>query len=114
MMALETVRAGYGMCQLVKPDFISTKLLRHRLDDRATIVVRILGARHLLQAVVIALAPGSAFLHRGGATVDLLHAATMAALGLTDRRQRKAALVDAAVASFFAAAELLAGASQRK
>lgn len=112
MKYLEPLRAGYGLCQLVKPDLIATKILGHRLDGRAITVVRILGARHLLQGAVIALAPRSDFLRRGGAVVDLLHASTMVILALTDGRRRKAALADAAVACLFATAELLASASQ--
>lgn len=113
MTCLESLRAGYGLCQLVKPDFIATTILGHRLDGRSATVVRILGARHLVQSAVISLAPRSVFLHRGGAAVDMLHAATMVILALTDGRRRKAALADAAAAGIFAAAELLVSASQR-
>lgn len=113
MSYLEPLRAGYGLCQLLKPDFIATKILRHKLDAKATMVVRVLGARHVLQAVVIILAPGSPFLRRGSAGLDLLHAATMGIVGATDRRRRQAALADAAVACAFAAAELLEVAARR-
>lgn len=111
MTYLEPLRAGYGICQLTRPDFMASKLLRHRLDSRAKVVVRVLGARHLLQAAVIGLAPHSTFLHLGGAVVDLLHASTMVVLALSDGRRRKAALADAAVACIFATAELCSSAS---
>lgn len=114
MTYLEPLRAGYGLCQLTRPDFIAARLLRHRLDSRATVVVRVLGARHLFQAAVIGLAPRSTFLHRAGAVVDLLHASTMVILALSDGRRRKAAFADAAVACFFATAELLSSAPPSK
>ncbi|UIK89822.1 hypothetical protein [Arthrobacter polaris] len=110
---LEPLRAGYGLCQVLQPNFIATQLLRYRLDGRATIFIRVLGARHLLQSAVICLAPRSACLHRTGAAVDLIHASTMLILALTDARRRKVALVDAAAAALFAIAELLASASPR-
>ncbi|MGN5732424.1 hypothetical protein [Arthrobacter psychrochitiniphilus] len=113
LMYLEALRAGYGLCQALKPNFIAAKILRHRLDGRATIFVRFLGGRHLLQAAIIFLAPRSPWLHRTGAVVDLIHASTMLILALTDARRRKAALADAAAAVLFATAELLASTSQR-
>ena len=108
MGILEPLRACYGVCQLVRPEFIATRILGHPLDGTSTTVVRILGARHLLQSAVIALSPPSAALHRGGAMVDLLHASSMVMLALVDRQRRRAALADAVVAGAFAAAELLA------
>ncbi|WP_434616923.1 hypothetical protein [Arthrobacter sp. A5] len=106
MRWLEPVRAGYGLCQLVFPDVIPGLLLRHRLDDRAAAVVRVLGFRHVLQALVVGLAPLSPALHRCGAVVDGLHSASMFVLGAVDARRRPAALSDAVVAGLFFAAEL--------
>lgn len=108
MGILESLRACYGVCQLVKPEFIATMILGHSLDRRSTTVVRVLGARQLLQSAVISLSPPSEALRRGASMVDVLHASSMVLLALVDRQRRRAALADAAVAGAFAAAELLA------
>lgn len=113
MNFFELVRAAYGLCQLVRPDFIPTKLLHHELDARSMRVVRVLGARHLIQATTILLTPRSTLLHAGGAMVDFLHASTMVVLAIFDGRRRKAALADAAIAGVFAAVELRESASSR-
>ncbi len=112
MSWLEPVRAGYGLCQLAFPDFFAGLVLRRRLDGRAAVVVRVLGARHLLQALVVGLAPRSRTIHRCGAVVDVLHSASMVVLATADARRRTAALSDAVVAGLFAAGEMRSGAGQ--
>lgn len=109
MNALESVRAGYGLCQLGFPQVVPGILLGRRLDSRASAVVRVLGARHVLQATVLGLVPGVRVLHSCGSAVDILHSASMVLLAVFDRRRRTAALADAAVAALFAIAELRAG-----
>lgn len=64
------------------------------LDLGAT---RVLGARHLVQALVQA--GGSDAVVRAGAAGDGVHAVTMLALAAASPRHRAAALVSAAVAS---------------
>ncbi|MCZ2401967.1 hypothetical protein IV498_01890 [Paenarthrobacter sp. Z7-10] len=108
MRVLEPFRAGYGLCQLGYPQEVPGIVLGRRLDSRAAAVVRVLGARHLLQAAVLGLAPASPMLHRCGSVVDVLHSASMVLLAVFDRRRRSAALADAVVAGVFAAAELRA------
>jgi hypothetical protein len=70
-------------------------------------VLRVLGARHLGQAVVTAARPGPWML-RAGSAVDLLHAASCAALAVADARWRRAAALGAAGATAMAAAGLAA------
>ena len=62
-------------------------------------VLRLLGFRHLAQAVVESVLGSRA--RRVGAVVDLLHAATSAAFGALDARWRRAALTDTAIATGF-------------
>lgn len=117
MRGLELFRSGYGAVQLVLPHLISERVAGLRLDDRGAAVVRVLGARHLLQAVAVSAVQAvaeqgsslAATVHRLGAAVDALHSASMVLLALADAKRRRAALTDAAVAGFFAAAELYAG-----
>lgn len=67
-------------------------------------VVRVLGARHLVEAGVEARHGGA--VRRAGGVVDLIHAVTAVGFGLADGRWRRPALADAVVASAFAAAGL--------
>lgn len=60
--------------------------------------LRVLGARHLVQAAVTVRRPTRG-VFAAGAAVDGLHALTDLALAAADRRQRPAALTDAAVAA---------------
>ncbi|MBG0739891.1 hypothetical protein IV500_10885 [Paeniglutamicibacter antarcticus] len=116
MSGLELFRSGYGAVQLVLPHLISERVAGLRLDDRAAAVVRVLGARHLLQAVAVSAVQAvaeqgsslSGTAHRLGAAVDVLHSASMVLLALADAKRRRAALMDAAVACLFAAAEFSA------
>lgn len=113
MRVLEALRAGYGACQLGAPELIAQKMLGVRLDGRARAVVRVLGARQLLQAAVLSAGANGAYgplLHRLGAVVDFLHSASMVALAASDERRREAAAADAVVAALFATAELAAAA----
>ncbi len=100
-VVVNTVRAGYGLVQLVHPTWIDRPLLGHPVDARAAGVARVLGARHLGQALATGRSPSRPVLALG-AEVDLLHAASMIALGVMDRARRRAAFVDALLAGSFA------------
>jgi hypothetical protein len=102
---MEAARAAYGLCQLAFPSMIFRLALGHRPDRRVRVVVRILGARNLLQALIIGAAPTSRALHLGGGVVDSLHSASMVGLAVTDRRHRTVAALDAAIAGLFAGSE---------
>lgn len=113
MSALGAVRGAYGACQLLDPPLLAGRVLHLRLSGAAAVVVRVLGARHLLQAIVSELAVGSgASRHplgvlglRALTAVDFLHAASMVALALGSRRWRTAAAADAVVATLFGLAQ---------
>ncbi|MBT2566386.1 hypothetical protein J7I84_07765 [Arthrobacter sp. ISL-85] len=113
MRALETTRAAYGLCQMSFPAPFFRLAIGHQPDARVRVVMRILGARHLLQALIIRAAPTSGALHVGGGVVDSLHSASMVALAIADRRRRRAAALDAVIAGLFAGMEF-AAASRRK
>lgn len=63
-------------------------------------VVRVLASRHLVQAAIEARL-GPAVL-RKGAAIDVSHACTGIMFGIADRRWRRPALIDAAIAAGFA------------
>lgn len=103
-MFLEVLRVLYGLLELAKPDIVAGAALDKSPDKRLRVVLRILGARHVLQGAVTMARPRS--MHPLGGAVDLLHCTTMLVLAVADRRRRRAATLDAAVAALFAAGEL--------
>jgi len=111
-MALEAVRAIWGAVELVEPAVVGRGLLGHEPDDAVQGVMRILGARHLVQAAAVGLTGGR--LHGAGGVVDLLHAGSMVALAAMDARRRRTASVSACVALTFAVAEFAAAARRRR
>jgi hypothetical protein len=94
------VRAGYGAVLLCAPDPVVRLYSGHPADRRTRAVARVLGARHLAQAVATAGTPGRAVLALG-VEADLAHAASMIGLAGWDRARARAGSVDA-----FAAASL--------
>ncbi|SDB92951.1 hypothetical protein GA0111570_10988 [Raineyella antarctica] len=104
MRTLEIVRAGYGLVLLVAPDAVEGRLLEPG-DRPARIALRVLGARHLLQAVLTA--GDSHKARRVGGTVDVVHALSMLALlAEPDRGRRVAAAISAVAALALGVAEL--------
>lgn len=104
--ASDVVRLGYGVALLVDPDGTGARLTGATLDPRARVAARVLGVRHVVQALVC-LAHGTHAVRRAGRATDLLHAASMVGLAAVDRGRRRQALTDGTVALAFA----LAGAS---
>lgn len=101
-MSLPAVRMAVGLGLLVQPE-AGARLLGARVDPRSRLVMRALGARHVLQAALVGSIP-SQRAARGGVAIDLVHASSAAALALLDRRRRRPALTDACVAAAFAVA----------
>lgn len=99
---LSQFRAALGVAHLCFPGMGIRVLGDERLDRRARRVVRILGARQVVQALATGAQPTAALLALG-AEVDAAHAMSMVALGLFGRRWRHAALADALVAAALAA-----------
>lgn len=79
-------------------------------DRRARTTLRVLGARHVLQSLVSGAQPGPSALRRA-ALVDGSHALSGVGLALVDRRWRRAALLDAAVAGAWTGVDLLLAAT---
>ncbi|MHA6783264.1 hypothetical protein ACVGOW_20060 [Pseudonocardia saturnea] len=95
-------RAVWGVVLLAVPDAVFALATRHRAGEprRARVVLRVLGARHLVQAGLVTLRPRSWVL-TASASVDGVHAATCLGLAALDRRWRRPVLIDAAVATAF-------------
>jgi hypothetical protein len=115
--SVRLARLGWGAVLLVAPDRVLAVGLgrprppAHQRGQRryrgARRVLRVLGGRHLAQAVLQTAAervlapPAVGFL---GSAVDGIHALTSVVFGAIEPRWRRAALLDAVMASGFAAA----------
>lgn len=106
MNRFAAVRAAYGALLLCAPDPVVRLYAGYPADRQIRMVARLLGARHLAQAVGTGGTPGRTALALG-VEADLAHAASMIALAAWDRSRARAALVDAAGAASFALAGAL-------
>jgi hypothetical protein len=111
--ALTALRSALAVTYLTAPRWIPGFVIGVRLDRRTCAVVRILGLRQLIEAVVVAVIPSPLTLKVSSA-VDGLHAGSMLALAAADDRRRKIALADAALASSLSAAAWAQARSLRK
>lgn len=98
MTKVSYVRAILGTWLLIAPNSV----LRGRADRPARVFARVLGARHVVEVLVIGRRRGAAWAIAGGA-VDSLHAATMLVLAATVPSHRRLALVNTATAGALAA-----------
>jgi hypothetical protein len=104
-MKVAIIRLVWGFTLLVVPGEVERRLGGGD-DRRGRLVLRVLGARHLVQGALAL---------RDGATpalapvVDATHAATALGLAVFDRRRRSPAAADAAIAAAFALAGARAG-----
>jgi hypothetical protein len=99
------LRIGWGGGLVVQPRVVLRLLGGVPQGSKPRRIMRILGARHLLQA-----AATWRFGRRAGqvgVVVDALHAATDVAFAGLDRRWRRAAATDAAITSTFAVLGLI-------
>jgi hypothetical protein len=101
-------RACYGAALLCAPGLALGLCTGQASSPRARAVVRILGVRHLAQAVLTLWRPRPAAL-LAGAGIDACHAASMLALAVADPRMRRAGIADAAAATAFTATGALTG-----
>ena len=90
------VRAGWGVFLLGAPAAVLAGFGHSGTGPEE--VVRVLGARHVAQAVLTATLPRSRVVPAGTAA-DALHAVTAAALAVASPRWRRAAAADAALAA---------------
>jgi hypothetical protein len=103
LTALQWTRTGLGVTYLMFPALAARAAADPGHRAAATVVARILGARHLIQAAATAGQPDGAVLALG-AEADAAHAASMLAVGLISPSWRRAALRDCLLAATLAAA----------
>lgn len=102
LTTVECIRLAYGVVQLRAPA-LAARGVGSRTDDDSLRVRRVLGARHLVQALLLLGAPRG--YHLLGAAVDATHAATAFAWARFDRTRRGDALINGATSLGFAVAE---------
>jgi len=108
--AFVLVRGSLGLVELVAPTTVLRAIRADPADRDERVTVRVLGARHLLQAVVTAARPTSGT-RRAGVAVDAAHAASMLALAAASPSHRRAALCSATTAGALVVAGLWVGRS---
>lgn len=99
----DAARLGYGLLLLTRPERTAKALFVGGLDHRARVTARILGARHIAQALLLR-RDGRTSMRRMGRAVDLLHAASMLLLAAWAPGRTRTAVADAAMAALFAGA----------
>ena len=99
---LATLRAGYGAVQLAVPGYSAEQRLGGPLDPATLRVVRVLGARQLVQAGLALAFPAEPLLGLG-VGVDALHALSMVPAALVWPEYRRPALVSGGLAAVDAA-----------
>ncbi len=104
---VDVARLGLGAAALARPGLFLrlTKGASDRVGRAERVTVRILGVRYILQSGT-GLASGRPWVRDADAAIDLVHAATMVALAAIAPTHRRLALLSAATAIGFAAADL--------
>lgn len=100
------VRSCWGITLVAAPQLVLAAT-REDSTARSRGVLRVLGARHVVQGAVLAARPEERLV-RLGAAADLLHATTAFGFALLDRRWRRTALLSGTAASAFGVHGLLA------
>jgi hypothetical protein len=94
---ISAVRGAVGVCELCWAPQAAQLVRAPDTAGRTLMVIRVLGARQVVQAVATQLRTTPTIL-LSGAVVDCLHAASLIALSLAKRRWRRAALPEAVLA----------------
>jgi hypothetical protein len=102
---IEIARGLWGAALFTAPGLVLDVTGGDPGDRASRLVMRILGARQVTQAVLSGIGPTGPVLALG-VWVDVAHAATSVGLALTDRRYTRPAAVDATIASGWALAGL--------
>lgn len=97
---MTAARVVYGAALLGAPDALLSDLRHDPADQRARAFARILGSRHLVEALVVGRHHSRGWI-LADAAVDGAHAGTMLAVAALDRRRRRLALTNALVAGVF-------------
>jgi len=111
MRTVDFTRAAFGVTLAARPREVLVAV-GTRSDRLAVVYTRVLGIRHLAQALLTLWRSGSA-LRYGAAAVDGLHALSALALAATSERHRRALIANAATAGMFALGDVAAAGTVR-
>ncbi len=98
---IEILRAAWGVALLAAPDVVLTRVHKVHVDRPALVIARILGARHLTQALLSGIDPTPEVL-AAGVWVDTVHSITAFGLAAVDRHRARAGVTDGVVAAAWA------------
>ncbi len=98
---IEILRAAWGVALLVAPAAVLTRVHKVHVDRPALVIARILGARHLAQALLSGINPTPEVL-AAGVWVDTVHSVTAFGLAAVDRHRTRAGVTDGVVAAAWA------------
>jgi hypothetical protein len=98
---IELMRAAWGAVLLAAPRFVLSRMRGVRVDRKALVVTRILGARHLLQALLSGINPSAEML-AAGVCIDAVHSMTAFGLAAVDRHRARGGMIDGVVAASWA------------
>ncbi len=101
LRGIEVVRAGWGTVLVAAPAAVLNHIHGVQVDRKAVVVTRVLGARHLAQALLSGIDPGPEML-AAGVWVDTVHSMTAFGLAAVDRRRARGGLTDGVVAAVWA------------
>jgi hypothetical protein len=99
---IELLRAAWGAVLLVAPGVVLRLVHAVRIDGRALVIARVLGARQLLQASLSGIKPSPEML-AAGVCVDAVHSMTAVGLAVVDRHRARVGVADGIVAALWAA-----------
>lgn len=98
---VELLRAAWGAVLLTVPGLVLASIRGVQVDRKAIVVVRILGARHLVQALSSGINPSPEVL-AAGVWVDAVHSMTALGLAVVDRNRIQGGVADSLVAASWA------------
>jgi len=98
---IEIIRSLWGAILLGAPRRVLSRVAGAEVDHRAVVVVRILGARHLVQAALSGINPSPEVI-AAGVWVDTVHSVTAFGLAAADRHRASGGITDAVVAAAWA------------
>ena len=98
---IEIVRSLWGAVLLAAPREVLSRLHGVDVDRKAVVVTRILGARHLVQAMFSGIRPSPEVI-AAGVWVDAVHSITAVGLAVVSPHRARGGITDAIVAAAWA------------
>ncbi|HZU47515.1 MAG TPA: hypothetical protein VFA16_09750, partial [Mycobacterium sp.] len=98
---IEIARFFWGTILLTASPAVLSRLHGVEVDRNAVVVTRVLGARHLVQALLSGLKPSPEVI-AAGVWVDSVHSATALGLAVVDPHRARGGIIDTVIAAAWA------------